>query len=170
MILWTFLTPLILIRQLTHYDSHTALRQYPTPHRVKSSDQVIFPFYLNFPMMSHCVSFYYSFFFLIIIWFVMLFWKGTFWNFPLTHWWAIVYWSQKCCLVVLDSPHIYKEAVLPQRKDNLVQVIFLAQLSSARSLTWQSRLQHQDLSSTLIKVSTSLITSLECVHDYIIKS
>src|SRR5882724_7859302 len=44
MILRTFLTPLILIRQLTHYDSHTALRQYPTPHRVKSSDQVIFPF------------------------------------------------------------------------------------------------------------------------------
>jgi len=40
----TFLTPLILIQQLTHYDSHTALRQYPTPHQVKSSDQVIFPF------------------------------------------------------------------------------------------------------------------------------
>jgi len=57
------LTPLILIRQLTHYDSHTALRQYPTSHRVKSSDQVIFPFYLDFPMMSHCVSFYYSFLF-----------------------------------------------------------------------------------------------------------
>jgi len=50
MILWTFLTPLILIWQLTHYDSHTALRQYPTLHRVKSSDQVIFPFYPNFPM------------------------------------------------------------------------------------------------------------------------
>src|SRR5882724_622394 len=44
MILRTILTPLILIRQLTHYDSHTALMQYPTPHRVKSSDQVIFPF------------------------------------------------------------------------------------------------------------------------------
>src|SRR5882724_13260173 len=40
MILWTFLTPLILIWQLTHYDSHTALRQYPTPHRVKSLNQV----------------------------------------------------------------------------------------------------------------------------------
>src|SRR5882724_21703 len=65
MILRTFLTPLILIRQLTHYDSHTALRQYPTPHQVKSLDQVIFHFYLNFPMMSHCVSFYYSFSFWI---------------------------------------------------------------------------------------------------------
>src|SRR5882724_8943970 len=57
MILWTFLTPLILIWQLTHCDSHTALRQYPTPHWIKST----FHFYLNFPMMSHCVSFYYSF-------------------------------------------------------------------------------------------------------------
>src|SRR5882724_5909598 len=44
MILQTILTPLILIQQLTHYDSHTALRQYSTPHQVKSSDQVIFPF------------------------------------------------------------------------------------------------------------------------------
>src|SRR5882724_2541493 len=42
MILWTFLTPLILIWQLTM--THTALRQYPTPHQVKSLDQVIFPF------------------------------------------------------------------------------------------------------------------------------
>src|SRR5882724_11156110 len=61
MILWTFLTPLILIWQLTHYDSHTALRQYPllieSSHRIKPS----FHFYLNFPMMSHCISFYYSF-------------------------------------------------------------------------------------------------------------
>src|SRR5882724_5641843 len=30
-------------------------------------------------------------------------------------------------------PHVYKEAVLPQRKDNQVHVLFLAQLSSARS-------------------------------------
>jgi len=128
-------------------------------HWIKSS----FHFYLNFPMMSHCVSFYYSFSFWFIIWFIMLSWKGTFWNFPLTHWWAIAYWSQKCCLVVLDSPHVYKEAVLPQRKDNQVQVLFLAQLSSARYLTLQSWLQHQDLSASLLKVSTTLITSSECV-------
>src|SRR5882724_6901893 len=55
MILRTFLTPLIPIRQLTHYESHTALRQYPllieSSHRIRSS----FHFYLNFPMMSHCV-------------------------------------------------------------------------------------------------------------------
>jgi len=93
-------------------------------HWIKSS----FYFYPNFPMMSHCVSFYYSFSFWFIIWFVMLLWKGTFWNFPLTHWWAIAYWSLKCCLVVLHSPHVYKEAVLPQRKDNQVQVSISAQL------------------------------------------
>src|SRR5882724_3185455 len=30
-------------------------------------------------------------------------------------------------------PHVYEEAILPQRKDNQVQDLFLAQLSSARS-------------------------------------
>src|SRR5882724_6221337 len=60
MILRIFLTPLILIRHLTHYDSHTALRQYPllieSSHQIKPS----FHLYPIFPMMSHCVSFYYS--------------------------------------------------------------------------------------------------------------
>jgi len=91
-------------RQLTHYDSHTALRQYPTPHRVKSCrSSHLSIFYPNFPWWVTVVSFYYSFSFWFIIWFVMLLWKGTFWNFPLTHWWAIAYWSLKCCLVVLHS-------------------------------------------------------------------
>jgi len=120
MILWIFLTPLILIRQLTHYDSHTALRQYLTPHKVKSLDQVIFPFYLNFPMMSNCVSFITHFLLIYhLIHHAVL--KGTSGFFPLNHWWAITHWSQKCCLVILDSPHVYKEAFLPQRKENLVQ-------------------------------------------------
>ena len=56
-----FLTPLILIQHLTHYDLHTALKQYPllieSSHQIKSS----FHLYPNFPMMSHCASFYYSF-------------------------------------------------------------------------------------------------------------
>jgi len=68
-------------------------------HWIKSS----FHFYPNFPMMSHCVSFYYSFSFWFVIWFAMLFWNGTFWNIPLNHWWAITYRSQKCCLVIHDS-------------------------------------------------------------------
>jgi len=75
---------LILIRQLTHYDSHTALRQYPTPHRVKSSDQSSFHFIPNFPMMSHCVSFYTHFLFdLSSDSHAVL--KRNFLEFPLTH-------------------------------------------------------------------------------------
>ena len=162
MILQTFLTPLILIQQLTHYDSYTALRQYPTPHEVKSLDQVIFPFLSQFSHdESLCFILLLIFFLIYLIHHAVL--KRIFWNFHLTHWWAITYRSQKCCLVILDSPHVYKEAVLAQRKDNQVQVLFLAQLSSARSLSQQSWLQHQDLSATLIKVSTSLITSSEGV-------
>src|SRR5882672_12923193 len=62
MILRTFLAPLILIRQLTHYDSHS-LKAVSHPSSSQVIDQATFPFisYL-FPMMSHCVSFYYSFF------------------------------------------------------------------------------------------------------------
>ena len=41
--------------------------------------------------------------FWFIIWFIILFWDGTFWNISLTHWWAIAYRSQKCCLIILDS-------------------------------------------------------------------
>jgi len=97
--------PLILIWQLTHYDSHTALRQYPTPHRVKSSIKSSFHFYPNFPW-CHCVSFYYSFLFdLSSVRHAVL--KRTFWIFL----WLMMsnrYWSLKCCLVVLHSPH-YKE-------------------------------------------------------------
>src|SRR5882672_172833 len=61
MILRTFLAPLILIQQLTHYDSHS-LEAVSHPSSSQVIDQATFPFisYL-FPMMSHCVSFYYSF-------------------------------------------------------------------------------------------------------------
>jgi len=74
-------TPLILIWHWLTMTHTQPWGSYPTPHQVKSSDQVIFPFYLKFPMMSHCVSFYYSFSFWFIIWFIMLFWKGTFLEF-----------------------------------------------------------------------------------------
>jgi len=40
---------LILIRQLTHYDSHTALRQYPILIESKSRIKSSFHFYPNFP-------------------------------------------------------------------------------------------------------------------------
>jgi len=93
-----FLTPLILIRQLTHYDSHTALRQYPllieSSHCIKSS----FHFYLNFPMMSHCVSFYYSFSFDLSSDSSCCSEKELSGIFLWLNWWAIAYRSQKCLL------------------------------------------------------------------------
>src|SRR5882672_10869245 len=63
MILWTILAPLILIQHLTHYDSHS-LEAVSHPSSSQVINQTIFPFisYL-FPMMSDCVSFYYSFLF-----------------------------------------------------------------------------------------------------------
>jgi len=132
-----------------------------TPLLIESSHKSSFHFYLNFPMMSHCVSFYYSFSVWFIIWFIMLCWKGTFWNFPLTHWWAITYWSLKCCLVVLHSPHVYKEAVLPQRKDNQIQDSISAQLFFSKILE----------STILITASGFVINSHQGLDhfDYIIR-
>ena len=63
MILWIFLTPLILIRHLTHHDSHTALRQYPllieSSHWIKSSFHLypIFPWWVTvFCFITHFLS------------------------------------------------------------------------------------------------------------------
>src|SRR5882724_9553405 len=85
MILQTFLTPLILIWQLTHFDSHTALRQYPTPHQVKSLDQVIFTFISYFSHDESLCFILLFIFFLIyhLICHAVLRWN--FWNIPLTH-------------------------------------------------------------------------------------
>src|SRR5882724_12209509 len=59
MILWIFLTPLILIWHLTHYDSHSLEEvSHSSPSQVIKSSFHLYPI---FPMMSHCVSFYYSF-------------------------------------------------------------------------------------------------------------
>ena len=51
MILWTFLSLLILIWHMTH----TVLRQFLTPHQVQSSIKPSFHLYPIFPMMSNCV-------------------------------------------------------------------------------------------------------------------
>jgi len=146
--------------------THTALRQYPTPHQVKSSDQVIFPFISYFPMMSHCVSFYYSFSFWFIIWFVCCLMTELSGRFL----WLIAEQSLtdlRNLLSCSEFPMYIKEAVLPQRKDNQVQDLFLAQLSSARSknstilittfrisqqFSWKSQplwLHHQSVSTLL---------------------
>jgi len=135
-------------------------------HRIKSS----FHFYLNFPMMSHCVSFYYSFSFWFIIWFIMLFWKGTFWNFPLTHWWTITYWSQKCCLVILDSlMYIRRLSCLRERKFRFhSQLSYFQQDLKIDNLDYSIRFvinSHQglNLSDYIIRMCSYYVISLRSV-------
>jgi len=146
-----------LIQHLTHYDLHS-LEVVSHSSLSQVIDQVIFPFISYFSHDESLCFILLLIFFLIFIWFIMLFWDGTLWNIPLTHGWEITYRSQKCCLVIFSwFPPVYKEAVLPQRT---IRGLLLAQLSEAQ----QSWLQHQDLSSLLIKVLTTWITSSECVH------
>jgi len=81
--------------------------QYPTPHQVKSSDKSSFHFYLNFPWWVTVfrlllISFWF------IIWFVMLFWKVTFWIFL----WLIEnnrLLISEMLLSCSGFPHVYKE-------------------------------------------------------------
>ena len=152
--LQTFLEQLILIWHLTYHDSHS-LEAVSHSSLSQFIDQAIFPFisYI-FPMISHCVSFYYSFSLWFIIWFSMLFWAGTFWNIPMTHWWAITYRSQTCCLVVHDS------------------LLYIKRLSCLRERTIRFRitLVNKVLSSTvLITASGFVITSHLNHFDYIIR-
>src|SRR5882724_7697262 len=94
--------------------THTALRQYLTPHQVKSSDQVIFPF------ISYCSHDESLCFILLLIFFL---------NYHLIHHpvlkWNFLEYSYDSLLSnhlqiseMLHShsgfPHVYKEAVLPQ--------------------------------------------------------
>jgi len=75
-----------------------------TPHQVKSLNQVSFHLISYCSIMSHCVLFYYSFSFWFIIWFVMLFYDGTFWNIPMIVDEQLLTDLRKCCLVDQDSP------------------------------------------------------------------
>src|SRR5882724_12020855 len=115
--------------------THTALRQYPTPHQVKSSDQVIFPFISYF---SHDES---MSFILLLIFFLIYHLKchavlkRNFLESSSDSLMSNHLQISEMLLSLSGFPHVYKEAVLPQRKDNLIQDLFLAQLSSARSLT-----------------------------------
>src|SRR5882724_10293217 len=120
MILRTFLTPLILIRQLTHYDSHTALRQYPTPHRVKSSDQVIFPFLSQFSHDESLCFILLLIFFLIYHLICHAVLKRNFLEFSSDSLMSNRLQISEMLLSCSCFPPVYKEAVLPQRKDNQV--------------------------------------------------
>jgi len=69
------------------------------------SDQVIRSSHLSiYILFFHDESLCFILLFWFIIWFVMLFYDRTFWKILMTHWWAITYRSQKCCLVIQDSP------------------------------------------------------------------
>src|SRR5882724_3702182 len=133
--LQTFLTPLIIIWQLTHYDLHSL---EAVSH--SSLSQVIGSNHLSiYILFSHDESLC---FVLLLIFFLIYhlichpvlrqnFLEDSSDSLMSNH----LLISEK--LLSHSGFPSYKEAVLPQRKDNLVQVLFLAQLSSARSITRQ---------------------------------
>jgi len=129
MILRTILTPLILFQQLTYYDSPQPWGSTPS-----SSSQVIGSSHLSifilFPMMSHVFHFITHFWFIICLSCCS---EKDFLEFSSDSLIAIAYWSLKCCLVILDPLMYIRRLSLPQRKGNLIQVSFSAQLFSAKS-------------------------------------
>jgi len=142
--------------------------QYPTPHWVKSLDQVVFPFiFLFFPWWVTVLSFYYSFSFWFIIWF-------TFSKMELS---GIFLW-------LIDDNHLQTSGVLLShsgfpmyirrlsclRERQSSQDLFLAQLSQ-QGLKTQQFLQHQDYSAILLKVSTHFDYIIRvCLSDFFITS
>ena len=105
-------------------------------HQIKSS----FHFYPHFPMMSHCVSFYYSFFSDLSSdssCYSKMELSGIF----LTHWWAIAYRYQKCCLVVHDS------------------LLYIMRLSCLRERTIRFRITLSSAFVSKVFSSTVLITA-----------
>src|SRR5882724_11272387 len=97
--------------------THTALRQFPTPHQVKSSDQVIFPFLSYF---SHDESLC---FVLLLIFFLIyhLICHVVLWqNFLEDSYDSLMSNRLQISEMLLSHsgfPLVYKEAVLPQRKE-----------------------------------------------------
>jgi len=103
--------------------THTACEQYPPLMWVSHCIKPYFPFisYI-FPMMSHCVLFYYSFSLWFIIWFIIALTNAvmsrTFWNIlsdSLLR--NLLIDLNNCYLVIHGLPPVYKRLVLPQRKD-----------------------------------------------------
>jgi len=110
--------------------THTALRQYPTPHQIKSLDQVIFPFISYFPHDESLCFVLLLIFFLI---YHLIHHPVLRWNFLEDSYDSLLSNCLQISEMLLscsEFPHVYKEAVLPQTKDNQVQDLFLAQLFS----------------------------------------
>jgi len=131
---------------MTHYDSQQPWGSIPLLiESIHRSSHL--PFISYFSMMSHCVSFYYSFSFLIYHLICHVFYDGTSGRFL----WLIDEQSltySESCLVVQDSPMYIRGS----RKT--IKFRIYSQLSYFQQVfNLQSWLQHQDLSATLIKVS-----------------
>src|SRR5882724_5535150 len=96
--------------------THTALRKYPTPHQVKSLDQAIFPF-ISYSSHDESLCFILLLIFFLIYHLI---------HHPILRWNFLEYSSDSLmsnCLQIPEMllshsgfPHVYKEAVLPQRK------------------------------------------------------
>src|SRR5882724_1724789 len=100
--------------------THTALRQYPTPHQVKSLEQAIFPFISYFSHDESLCFILLHIFFLIyhLIHHAVL--KRNFLEFSSDSLMSNHLQISEMLLSHLCFPPVYKEAVLPQRKDNQV--------------------------------------------------
>src|SRR5882724_13339193 len=98
--------------------NHTALRQYPTPHQVKSLDQVIFPFISYF---SHDESLCFILLLIFFLIYHLICHPVLRWNFLEDSYDSLMSNHLQISEMLLSHsgfPHVYKEAVLPQRKDN----------------------------------------------------
>lgn len=88
-------------------------------------------------------------------------------NFPelsLAHCWVIAYRLVTMLLSHSCFPDVYKEAVLPQRMENQILGFTLSLAFLSKILSSTVLITASGFVITLIKVSTTLITSSECVH------
>src|SRR5882724_354645 len=134
MISQTFLEQLILIQHLTHHDSHS-LEAISHSSSSQASDQAIFPFISYF---SHDESLCLVLLLIFLLIYHLIHHAVLRWNF-------LEYFSDSLMRNCLQIPEMllscscfppgHKEAVLPQRKNNLVQGLVLAQLLLSKVLS-----------------------------------
>src|SRR5882724_4523491 len=140
--------------------THTALRQFPTPHKVKSSDQVIFPFISYF---SHDESLCFVLLFIFFLIYHLICHVVLSWNFLEDSHDSLMSNHLQISEMLLShsGPHVYKEAVLPQRKDNQVLGFILSSAIFSKVLN----------STVLITASGFVSNSCQGLHhsDYIIR-
>ena len=124
-------------------------------------NQVIYPFIYYF-------SYDESLFFILLLIFFLIYHlihhailDGNFWNISLTHWWAIAYRSQKCCLVIHDSLLYINRGCLWLRERTIIFTIISSSAFVSKVLS----------STVLITASWFVITSHQGLNhfDYIIR-